>query len=215
MRLRVWMRLVVVLGLVGGLLGVGAGGAGGVVGVVDAPAAPRACLDVPERGFVDVADSNVHKDAIDCVAFYGITIGCGSGEGFCPEQRVPRWQVALFLARVAELPGVFLGPGLDDGAGFDDLGEALPADAVAAVNRLSSEGVIKGRSETRFDPYGLITRGQMALLLVRFFETGPLIGGAGGHRRSGEHQRRRSRRFLSRCGPGAAQRVRPGHRRLV
>ena len=170
------MRLVVVLGLVGGLLGVGAGGAGGVVGVVDAPAAPRACLDVPERGFVDVADSNVHKDAIDCVAFYGITIGCGSGEGFCPEQRVPRWQVALFLARVAELPGVFLGPGLDDGAGFDDLGEALPADAVAAVNRLSSEGVIKGRSETRFDPYGLITRGQMALLLVRFLKLAPSSG---------------------------------------
>ncbi len=177
LRWLVVLRLLVVLGLLGGLLGVvGTGGAGAVVGVVDAPAAPLACENVPERGFVDVTDTNVHKDAIDCVANYGITVGCGTGEGFCPEQRVPRWQVALFLARVAELPGVELGPGSGDGAGFEDLGEGLPADAVAAINRLSSEGVIKGRSDTVFDPYGLITRGQMALLLVRFLKLAPSSG---------------------------------------
>ncbi len=172
--MRTWLRILVVWGLFAGLLGVvGVGGASGAVGVVDAPAVGVACADVPSRGFVDVSDGNVHKGSIDCVAFYGVSIGCGSGEGFCPDDRVTRWQVALFLARVADLAGVVLGTG--SGSAFEDL-DGLPSEAVTAVRRLAEAGVIKGSSETVFNPYGLVSRGQMALLLVRFLALVPTSG---------------------------------------
>ncbi len=35
--------------------------------------------DVPEDGFVDVPDSNVHEPAVDCAAWRGLVAGTGTG----------------------------------------------------------------------------------------------------------------------------------------
>ena len=52
-----------------------------------------------DRSFADVSDDGVFFDAINCLAHYRITAGCGDGTVFCPDRVVTRWQMALFLAQ--------------------------------------------------------------------------------------------------------------------
>ena len=40
-------------------------------------------------------------DAINCIAYYGITQGTGDGSTYSPEQDVTRAQMAVFIARAA------------------------------------------------------------------------------------------------------------------
>lgn len=54
------------------------------------------------HAFGDVPDSNVFHDDISWVKDAGITLGCGDGTNYCPEDSVTRGQMAAFLRRTAE-----------------------------------------------------------------------------------------------------------------
>jgi hypothetical protein len=114
-----------------------------------------------DRMFTDVSAGHVFRAAINCVAYYGITRGTGDGSTYSPEQVVTRAQMAVFIARAAEVAGVDLGSAGD--AGFDDIDDAW-AEAQAAINRLALKGIIP--SGGAFRPGDAITRAEMATFLI-------------------------------------------------
>jgi SpoIID/LytB domain protein len=143
------------LGLRSSFFSIGGPAGNPVVGPCDAPS--------PDAGFTDVAADSIHRDDINCLASIGVTAGT-SPTTYEPKLAVTRWQMALFLVRTAEVVGVQLGDGSDQG--FADL-SGLSPEAVTAINRLRQLGVTTGTSPTTFDPNSIVNRWQMAHFLTR------------------------------------------------
>ena len=55
-----------------------------------------------DNNFPDVSDDNVHADDIDCIAYYGVTIGMGDGT-YAPDANVSAFEMELFVQRAADL----------------------------------------------------------------------------------------------------------------
>ena len=127
---------------------------------------PPACPpgEVPPSGFTDVA-GNTHQLSIDCVAWYGITQGTSDGR-YSPSDRVPRDQMASFLARLIETAGAELPA--PSGRRFSDVAD----DNVhrERIEQLAEAGVVEGTSATTYEPRATVSRGQMASFLVRSYE---------------------------------------------
>ena len=131
-------------------------------------------------GFEDIVDlSNDRQDAINCLAYYGITRGMTAAPDpvtYGPESNVTRSQMALFLYRAADVAGVDLEPGADDPAAmFSDISE-LGDNRQAAIKALYSKSIMTGRnitgmtslgapSEDTFAPDEPINRAEMAVYL--------------------------------------------------
>lgn len=101
---------------------------------------------------------------IEALAATGITTGCGSGK-YCPEASVTRAQMAVFLLRAKEgssyLPPPCAGVFAD-----------VPCPAHWAANwieELAARGVTTGCGGANYCPASPVTRGQMAVFLVRNF----------------------------------------------
>jgi hypothetical protein len=122
--------------------------------------------DMPDAGFVDVNESNVHRENIDCMAFHEIMPGDGTGK-FRPGAPVLRWEMAQYMIRHAELLGVSMPDGADQG--FIDIGH-LPGDVQTAINKLAQLDLTDGVGGGRFDPGGSVPRWQMALFLIRLHQ---------------------------------------------
>jgi SpoIID/LytB domain protein len=117
----------------------------------------------PDAGFQDVGANSVHKGDIDCVAYLGVIQGMSPGL-FDPLGEIPRRDMALFMARAAEMMGVTLPPPSDQG--FTDL-DGLTQEERDAVNQLAMVGVTKGTSSTAYSPERTVDRWQMAIFLIR------------------------------------------------
>ena len=52
--------------------------------------------------FSDVDEDNVHADAINCIGYYGVTVGKGDGT-YAPSENVTAFQMGLFVQRTADL----------------------------------------------------------------------------------------------------------------
>lgn len=118
----------------------------------------------PSAGFVDVATSNVHRFAIDCVASVGVTRGLRDGT-FNPSGTVTRAQMATFLANIVDRV-LTLPPAPD--AGFPDVAPGSTHDA--SINRLTALGIIRGDASGQFNPDRPVTRANLASFLVRTYE---------------------------------------------
>jgi hypothetical protein len=123
-----------------------------------------ACDGAARGVFRDVPASHTFASEIDCLRAWGLTRGAGSGRAYAPARPVPRWQMAVFIDRLAPIE-------LDRAAAraaprYDDIG-ALSSEARNAVARLTKLGVIKGRTSTSFAPFEHVTRGQVATFLSR------------------------------------------------
>ena len=140
-----------------------------VEGVPDFPARFSACVGpaLESAGFRDM-DGSFAEDAANCLAHYEITLGTDPGM-FSPGQAVPRWQMALFLARAARAAGMTLPRASDQG--FTDLN--VGSDTRDAINQMASLRVMEGTSSTTFDPQAPVTREQMAVLLAQFLSIVP------------------------------------------
>ena len=57
-----------------------------------------------DQMFDDVNDDNVHAGDINCIAYYGITVGIGDGT-YAPDDHVTAFQMRLFVQRAADLMG--------------------------------------------------------------------------------------------------------------
>ena len=161
-----WVVLAV-CALIASLLAVGVNPATAVEEKADHLASTSACAGEAEtdRMFTDVPEGHIFRDAINCLAYHGITVGTGDGTTFSPSRDVTRWQMALFVARAMKAAGVDLGAVVD--AGFTDIGDA-PAVSQDAINQLAANGVIPEAGTYR--PNDPTTRAETAILLVGFLD---------------------------------------------
>jgi hypothetical protein len=125
--------------------------------------AERACPpdQVQEDGFADVARSNVHEAAVDCVVHWQVANG-RTGSAYAPRDLVDRGQMASFLARLVERSGGTLPTPTRDWFRDDDRSPHQDA-----VNRLAEAGVVGGKEPGRYAPLERVSRAQMAAFLVR------------------------------------------------
>ena len=154
-----------------------AGPAGGVAGTPDgalAGGSNPACPD-PDRAaeqaagrFTDVTEADSHAANIGCIAYYKITLGVGDGARYAPGQAVTRWQMALFLIRTADRAGISVPR--PESSVFVDIGDKSAA-VQSGINSAAALGLMSSTSSTAsFSPDGAVTRGDMALFLVRLLE---------------------------------------------
>ena len=209
--------------LVASLLAAGATPAAAVPHQQDVTPEFSACVGaagVHDPLFSDVSEMSVHRANINCIAYYGITVGKGDGT-FAPDEHVRRSQMEAFVTRTANLAGVDAEAVLEDvmlsdlvtraemaTLMFGFLHDLLPwvrvndrtgdiefdrddddiwaevddyfADARNSVPIAVSDmigasyelGVTVGTNgmvgqDGTFDPFGLVTRAQMASFIVR------------------------------------------------
>lgn len=127
---------------------------------------PRSTADacpshVPDAGFVDVSSSDVHHDAVDCVAWWGVAQGVHA-DRYEPRRSVDRGQMATFIARLLKSAGVALPA--DPPNAFDDDDTSVHADN---IDRLAAIGVVAGRADGTYGATATVNRAQMATYLVR------------------------------------------------
>jgi len=120
-------------------------------------------------GFTDTTSTDV-----DCIRYYGITNGT-TATTYSPYDTVTRWQMALFLTRMAGPAGVTLGSGADQGF-TDILGKS--AEIQTAINQIKQLGITVGKTATTFAPDDNVTREEMALFISRFL-TNATVGPGG------------------------------------
>ena len=114
---------------------------------------------VSESRFVDVDAGSFYGPFVERMAELEITLGCGDGTRFCPEQDTTRAQMAVFLSRAFSLAD---GPDPN----FSDVSDG--AWYGTDVARLAHSGITKGCGDgTGFCPEQDTTRAQMATFLHR------------------------------------------------
>ncbi|MXX99363.1 MAG: hypothetical protein F4Y67_00885 [Chloroflexi bacterium] len=135
--------------------------------IADYKATFSACEGVTAQGFEDVPVGHSSAGSIDCIAYYGITLGT-SATTYSPGMSVTREQMALFLTRLAGLVGIEVASDPSD-AGFGDIGE-LSADSQTAINQLADLDITMGTSATTYSPDDAVQRGHMALFIARLMD---------------------------------------------
>ena len=119
-----------------------------------------------QQRFVDVPPSNVFYSFIDQLAERGITVGCDpQGTMYCPGQAVTREQIAAFIIRAL---GEFNPPTPSHQRFLD-----VPPSNVfyGFIDQMALRGITVGcdPAGTLYCPNAILTRAQMAALLVRAF----------------------------------------------
>ncbi|MGM9943593.1 MAG: S-layer homology domain-containing protein, partial [Lysinibacillus sp.] len=111
--------------------------------------------------FKDVPNANSHYDSIYNLVDRGIIKGYSDGT-FRPDNTLTRGQAAKILAGILKL----------DTTDMTQLFTDVPAEYehVAAINALFKKGIIGGYSDGTFRPNAILTRGQLAKILVKAFE---------------------------------------------
>ena len=109
--------------------------------------------------YADVDATGFHNAFIERFAELRVTQGCGDGTGFCPDDPVQRWQMAVFLSRAF---------GLADGPdpNFGDV--AADAWFAPEVAKLAASRITAGCGDgTNFCPDKPTSRAEMAIFLAR------------------------------------------------
>lgn len=142
------------------------GGGGGGFSAPSPPVPPPAPVQPACAGRFCDEDGSVHQSSIETIAEWRITVGCDATNPrlFCPSQSITRRQMAAFLYRaVTHRWGT---PPAPEGQELGDVGEGawyrLFADWAVA------NGVMEA-AEGMFHPGGVVTRADMARMLVAAF----------------------------------------------
>jgi len=113
--------------------------------------------------FLDVPPAHPFHDFVDTIARDGITAGCMDGTVYCPDDPNTRAQMAVFLLKAKLGPDHVPPPAT--GLVFEDV---QPGDFAAAwIEELASLGITGGCTPTRYCPDDPVTRGQMAVFLLK------------------------------------------------
>jgi hypothetical protein len=118
---------------------------------------------VPDAGFADVADANTHADAIDCIAWRGVTLG-RTATTYAPATAITRGQMASMLARTLQTTDTPLPP--DPASSFSDVAGTTHA---LAIDQLAELGIVQGRTDGTYGPNIPVNRAQMTSFLMRTF----------------------------------------------
>jgi len=117
-----------------------------------------ASASIPSAGFTDTTSTDV-----DCIKYYGITTGV-TATTYDPASSVTRWEMALFLTRLADVSGITLGSGADQG--FTDISGKSTA-IQTAINQIKQLGVTTGKTATTYAPDDNVSREEMAMFIER------------------------------------------------
>ncbi|HEY1253117.1 MAG TPA: choice-of-anchor tandem repeat GloVer-containing protein, partial [Thermoanaerobaculia bacterium] len=121
--------------------------------------------------FVDVECTPAPAFAVDWIeqlSHEEITAGCTDSVHYCPDQPIPRSQMAVFLLKAEHGSGYV--PPACKGEFLDVPCPATPDFPYSDwVEQLASEGITAGCGPELFCPDQAVTRGQMAVFLVRTF----------------------------------------------
>ncbi len=113
--------------------------------------------------FLDVGANDFGAAFIEQLFADGITGGCG-GNNYCPNDNITRAQMAVFLLRAK------FGAGYTPPPATGIFGDApLGSFAVDWIEAMAAEGITGGCGGGNFCPGDPVTRGQMAVFLVRAF----------------------------------------------
>ena len=84
-----------------------AGPAAAATGTADHTTSLTACIGdaTEDKMFPDVSEGHYFRDAINCLAYYGVTVGYEDGT-FKPNDNVARAEMVLFMERAAGIAGV-------------------------------------------------------------------------------------------------------------
>jgi hypothetical protein len=117
--------------------------------------------------FADVPPDDQFAAWIEQVFAEGITTGCGTSPlRYCPTQAVTRGEMAVLLLRAKH------GAGYEPPAATGIFADVPPGDPLAAwIEQLFAEGTTAGcgTNPLRYCAGDNVTRGQMAVFLVRTF----------------------------------------------
>jgi hypothetical protein len=116
----------------------------------------------PTPYFQDVPASHPFFRWIQKLWELGITTGCGTGL-YCPEAEVTRGQMAAFIIRARFGPSEEYRP--PTAALFTDVPENYPF--FLPIQKMKQIGITSGCSITQYCPSSPITRGQMAVFVMR------------------------------------------------
>jgi hypothetical protein len=129
-------------------------------------------VDMPvaeDAGFADLEElSEEAKVAINTLAAAGIVTGRTATE-FAPGARVTRRDMASFVNRLQDYFAAELADPEAAYVGVDGTFTDVPADLERAddVNALAAHGIVQGTADGTFEPYGQVTRAEMAFFLMR------------------------------------------------
>jgi hypothetical protein len=116
--------------------------------------------------FVDVPTSHPFFMWIEALVHAGITGGCATNPAmYCPDDQVTRAQMAVFLLR--GIHGGGYQPAAATGTMFADVAASLPL--ASWIEQLAREAITGGcaTSPPQYCPAAAVTRGQMAVFLLR------------------------------------------------
>ncbi len=114
------------------------------------------------ESFPDVPADNLFYKSIETVFHSGVIVGCAGG-GYCPSDPVTRGQMAVFLLR-SKFGSAHVPPPCT-GAVFTDVSCAGQFDPW--IEELSALGITGGCGGGLYCPSNTVTRGQMAVLLLK------------------------------------------------
>ena len=122
-------------------------------------------VDRPAGRFGDVPSDVWWATHVERLAELGVTLGCGDGSRFCPDDPVTRGQMAAFLVRAFKLDAA-------PTSGFGDVRGHFHEDSIRI---LAAERITAGCSTDplMYCPNRSVTRGQMATFLARALDLIP------------------------------------------
>jgi hypothetical protein len=127
---------------------------------------PNGSFSIRKNGwladFLDVPQSHNFHDYVERIFRNGVTAGCGGGM-YCPNLAVTRAQMAVFLLKGTHGSGYAPPPAT--GTVFSD----VPAGSFAAawIEQFFAEGITAGCGGGSYCPGNPVTRGQMAVFLLK------------------------------------------------
>jgi hypothetical protein len=129
---------------------------------IDGDGVPNEEDDYPYGRFDDAPPGHWAFFFIEALERSGITAGCGN-DNYCPDASVTRAQMAVFLER--GIHGSDYSPPAATGNVFFD----VDADDFAAsfIEQLYADGITAGCGNNNYCPNGVVSRAQMAVLLLR------------------------------------------------
>ena len=122
-------------------------------------------------------EAGVHQPSIDALVdfefFFGVDVfsgtGCADSDGLCPDEDLPRWEMAVWLVRILDRTD----PPAIDSSRFADVDPGAWWSQHA--ERLAELGIVEGceTDPVRFCPDDPIDRGRVAAVLARAFDLDP------------------------------------------
>ncbi|OZB96639.1 DUF2252 family protein [Paenibacillus sp. XY044] len=127
--------------------------------------------DPASAGFSDVPAGAWYSGAVQAASKAGIVAGFPGGD-FKPSEAVTREQMAVMMAKAAELAGTPLqapAAGRTASAAFKDAGR-VSGYARAAIEACLSAGIIQGNPDGSLSPQAPVTRAQTAVMVKRLLQ---------------------------------------------